>query len=186
MFMQVNLDTGDNGLEEVTVAAGESAIEPFEAFYAAHVRGVLALAFAVTGNPQLAEDLTQDAFAVAFRKWETVGGYEDPIGFVRRVVTNRRVSVFRRSRYERLNVARLGSLLAEPYDEPEPSMADDIWSAVRQLPTRQVQVVALHYVSDLTLSQVAAVLGISKESVNTHLRRARRALAAALTHLEDR
>ncbi|MDP9219733.1 MAG: ECF-type sigma factor, partial [Actinomycetota bacterium] len=49
--------------------------------------------------------------------------------------------------------------------------------AVRSLPRRQAQVVALFYLYDLSVADVAATLELSEGSVKTHLSRARAALA---------
>jgi RNA polymerase sigma factor (sigma-70 family) len=57
---------------------------------------------------------------------------------------------------------------------------DRIWGEVRRLPRRQVQVIALAHIDGLNQVEIADTLGISKESVNTHLRRARQTLARAL------
>ena len=61
-----------------------------------------------------------------------------------------------------------------------PSDSEWIWSMVRRLPRRQAQVVALYYFDGLSMSEIGNVLEISKESVNTHLRRARATLAGEL------
>jgi RNA polymerase sigma-70 factor (ECF subfamily) len=56
----------------------------------------------------------------------------------------------------------------------------DVWEAVRRLPKRQAQVVALYYLEDRSLDDVAAALAMSVETVRTHLRRARQRLARRL------
>ena len=56
----------------------------------------------------------------------------------------------------------------------------DVERAVARLPRRQRQVVTLHYLADLSVSEVAAVLGIGESSVKTHLGAARSALRALL------
>ena len=61
----------------------------------------------------------------------------------------------------------------------------DVWRQVRRLPKRQAQVVALYYLEDLTLDDVANILGLSVETVRSHLRRARKTLARRLATLED-
>jgi RNA polymerase sigma-70 factor (ECF subfamily) len=53
-------------------------------------------------------------------------------------------------------------------------------AAVLELPIRQRAVVVLHYLDDLPVSEVAAVLGCSEGTVKTHLHRARRSLATTL------
>jgi RNA polymerase sigma-70 factor (ECF subfamily) len=59
---------------------------------------------------------------------------------------------------------------------PDP-IDEDFWVAVRSLPRRQAQVVALHYLSDLPVADVAATLQIGEGTAKTHLSRARAALA---------
>ena len=62
-------------------------------------------------------------------------------------------------------------------DLPEiPAESEWIWREVRRLPKRQVQVIALRYYDQLSMSEIADVLDCSKETVNTHLRRARQTL----------
>ena len=96
------------------------------------------------------------------------------------MVANRAVSAYRRRHSEAKAVARLAIRL-EASTLPEPSAdADRIWSEVRRLPRRQAQVVALKYVEQLTMTEIGAVLECSKESVNTHLRRARETLSRRL------
>lgn len=65
----------------------------------------------------------------------------------------------------------------------EPS--ERLWNAVRSLPKRQAQVVALAFAEDLDVRTIAATLGIGEESVRTHLRRGRIAVAARLKEEPD-
>ena len=62
--------------------------------------------------------------------------------------------------------------------EELPPEADALWRAVRRLPRRQAQVVALHYLEALAVLEVAAVLQCAEATVRVHLHRARTALAA--------
>ena len=55
-----------------------------------------------------------------------------------------------------------------------------LWEAVRRLPRRQAQTVALFYLEGYSRREIAAVLAISEESVKTHLDRARRRLEKEL------
>jgi RNA polymerase sigma-70 factor (ECF subfamily) len=56
----------------------------------------------------------------------------------------------------------------------------EVWEAVRRLSRRQAQVVALFYVEGFSRAEVARILGLSEESVKTHLERARRQLEKEL------
>lgn len=158
--------------------------ERFESFYARELRPVARLAFVLTGSTLVAEDLAQDAFFDAYRRWPTIGAYDDPGAWVRRAVANRAVSVRRRRATELAAVLRLLSRQRDHLDATGP--ADPIWAEVRRLPRRQAQVIALHYVDRLSTGEIATLLGISQPAVKTHLQRGRATLATRLaTRSED-
>ncbi len=147
----------------------------FDAFYQAEYRSVVGLAYVLSGRAGVAEDLTQDAFAEAHRRWTDIAGYENPGAWVRRVLINKSSSRTRRLVAETKALTKVGSRRAEVAELHERS--EEIWAAVRSLPPRQAQAVALHYWDDLTLAQIASVLDCGQETVKTHLKRGRAALA---------
>ena len=60
----------------------------------------------------------------------------------------------------------------------------DLRAALRRLPARQQEAVALHYLLDLPVTETATVMGCDEGTVKTHLSRARLALERAL-RLDD-
>ena len=56
----------------------------------------------------------------------------------------------------------------------------DFWKAVRNLPKRQAQVIALHYLEDRPIAEIAQVLGCSQNTVKVHLHKGRDRLARRL------
>lgn len=155
------------------------ALPQFDSFYESEFEAVTALAYALSGSRLAAEDLAQDAFLAAYRRWDVIGRYDSPGGWVRRVVANRSASVIRRRVVEAKALSRMvDSTDLLPELSPE---AADVWRAVRRLPRRQAQAVALFYLEDLSLDDVADTLGVSVETVRTHLSRARKKLARRLT-----
>jgi RNA polymerase sigma-70 factor, ECF subfamily len=161
--------------ERLVVEHGSS----FDEFYAREYRAVLGLALALCGNRWAAEDLAQEAFLAAHRNWLRVSDYPRPDLWVRRVVANLSVSAFRRRMAEARALGRIALGRTPPL--PELS-ADDagFWQAVRSLPRRQAQVVALHYLEDRSLADIASILGIAVGTVKKHLHDGRRALAERL------
>ena len=67
----------------------------FDTFYAQTARRMLSVAYSLTGSWGDAEDLVQEAFVAAHRRWGAVGSFDDPAAWVRRVVTNRAVARLR-------------------------------------------------------------------------------------------
>ena len=151
----------------------------FDAFFASEYRKVVGLAAALCGRRVLAEELAQEAFVAAFRRWPRVSRYDDPAAWVRRVVVNLVTSSLRRRAREVRALARI-SMRRER--EPEILAGDDaeFWRAVRRLPARQAQCVALRYLEDRPVSQIAGVLGIAEATVRVHLHQARSRLALQL------
>jgi RNA polymerase sigma-70 factor (sigma-E family) len=158
-------------------------VECFDDFYRREYSTILALAYGLTGNRTLAEDVTQDAFLAAHRGWDRIAQYDAPGAWVRQVVINRSRSAWRRARAEAQALRRLGGRRPNVFE----AMADDsdrFWGAVRHLPRRQAQCIALRYLDDLDHAEIAEILGLAAATVRVHLHRARRALARQL-QLED-
>lgn len=154
--------------------------------YRREYRSVVALAYGLSGSRSAAEELAQEAFLEAHRAWDRIAGYDDPGAWLRRVVVNRSVSQVRRRVAEARALTRVMGRRELPAPLAEPDA--EFWKAVRRLPRRQAQAIALHYLDDLSVAEVATVLEISPDTVKVHLHRGRRALADSLglpTDTED-
>lgn len=152
----------------------------FEDFYSAEYATVVGLAYALSGSRSGAEDLAQEAFLAAHRNWQRIGRYDQPGAWVRRVVANLSVSAVRRRVAEAKAVARVAAF-AERAVVPDLAAGDpEFWAAVRSLPRRQAQVVALFYLEDRAIADVAAILDMSPGTVKRHLHDGRRKLARRL------
>ncbi|MEE8457481.1 MAG: SigE family RNA polymerase sigma factor [Acidimicrobiia bacterium] len=157
------------------------ATEPFDRFYEREYRSVVGLAYALSGSRAASEDLAQEAFIAAHRNWEKVGSYDKPEAWVRRVVSNLSVSRFRRRASEMRALTRLAGLRHESSPLPElPCEAEEFWSKVRRLPKRQAQVIALHYLEDRPVAEIAEILECSPNTVKVHLHKGRQKLADRL------
>lgn len=154
----------------------------FEEFFRHEHKSVLGLAFVLTGNQWVAEDTAQDAFTAAFRRWASISAYDSPQAWVRRVTCNHAVSALRRRVREAKALLRLAGRTTSYIELDEGDEA--FWQAVRRLPARQAQAVALYYMEDYSIGEIADVLGCSEGTVKTHLSRARDAVAREL-QLED-
>lgn len=153
------------------------AVEPFDTFYRNHYRSVLAVVVALTKDRSVAEDVAQDAFIRAQRRWDEVGEYDYKAAWVKRVAINLATSRFRRLSAETRALLRVG----QPPSTREPAEpSDEVWAAVRQLPRLQSQCVALFYVDDLSIAQIAELLGTAEGTVKSSLSRARQTLAETL------
>lgn len=160
-------------------AAPIRAITSFEAFYARELRSVIGLAYALSGSRSAAEDLAQEAFLAAHKSWGKVGRYEKPEAWVRRVVANMSVSRFRRKVREARAMARLKT--PSSYLPALPAEDEEFWKEVRALPTRQAQAIALYYLEDRPVAEIAEILECSPSTVKVHLFKGRARLSERLS-----
>ena len=154
----------------------------FEVFYLRELRSLVALVVVLSGNRATAEDIAQDAMVAAYRDWDRISRLDDPAAWVRRIAANRATSALRRRGAELRALTRLGGRRQLPTDLEPPDQR--FWCAVRSLPRRQAQAVALTYVHDLSTADVAAVLGCTTGTVKQHLHRARATLEPVLRATE--
>lgn len=173
--------------------------EGFAEFYAASRDGCLRAVCAAVGDPVQAEELTAEAFARAFAHWRKVQQHPAPRAWVVRVALNTHVSWWRKRRHE-VRWYGDGPELERAVSEADPSgrtapdgfapgsglaLDGPAMTALRALPRRQREVVALRVILDLDTYATADALGIAPSTVSVHFHRATTALRNALTPQVD-
>jgi RNA polymerase sigma-70 factor (sigma-E family) len=151
--------------------------EWFAALYRSCYRHLVLTAYALTNDLGDAEEITQEAFAVAYRRREQVAGAASPEAWLRTVAVN----LVRRRLRRRAMLDRI--LRREPVPPEVPPSAGehlDLHRAIRELGEERRAVVVLHYLADLPVDEVASLLDIPPGTVKSRLSRARATLAAAL------
>jgi RNA polymerase sigma-70 factor (sigma-E family) len=150
--------------------------EDFADFYRHARDGCLRAVYAACGDRALAEDLTAEAFARAYASWRKVSQHPAPRAWVVRTALNTHVSWWRRRRREVAWDAE-----ADPAsDEPGLPVDAQVMAALKALPRRQREVVALRIFLDLDTEATARTLGIAPGTVTAHLSRATAALRESL------
>lgn len=158
----------------------QPGVVDFDAFFRVEYPKLVAIARGLTGDHDLACDLAQEALLRCLRSWDRLSTMDVPGAWVRRVVINLATDVHRsnqRHRRRPLPEWLDGGGVAVAADP----VVDGWWSAVRQLPERQRAVVALHYLEDRSVADVAGVLGIAEGTVKATLAKARTSLARTLS-----
>ncbi|BAL91560.1 putative RNA polymerase ECF-subfamily sigma factor [Actinoplanes missouriensis 431] len=154
----------------------------FDAFYASTARRVMLQVYAVCGDLGDAQDLTQEAYARAWQRWPEVSGYDSPEHWVRRVAWNLAANRWRGLRRWLAAQSRSGPP-PETTDGPSPERVA-LLAALRRLPHAQRQAVAMHYLMDMSVEEIASSDGVPAGTVKARLSRARTALAPLLTDVE--
>ena len=154
----------------------------FQEFYEANYGRIVAMVAVVLGDRHQAEDVAQEAFARALTRWSRIGGYELPEAWVRRVAL--RIATDSGRRFRR--AIRVSVKLAAQRQTTEPEPCDSLaftalGAALRRLPLREREVLALHYLADLPVEAIARERGLPAGTVKTRLAAGRRRLEAELT-----
>jgi len=146
----------------------------FEWVFRSAYASVLRTSYLVLRDRGRAEEVTQDAFVRLYERWRGVFAIEHPEAWVRQVAV--RAAIRRAQRERFIPLLR---------DVPETAAVDhvpdvDLARALATLPPRQRAAVALFYLEDRPVNEVAGLLGVSASTVKQHLFRARARLAAVL------
>ena len=151
----------------------------FEAFYRLSKDACLRAVLVTVGSSAEADDLLSEAFTRALTKWGEVATHPAPEAWVVRTAVNLHRDRWRSSqRVQRLRQRRESVAVVDTIDPA-------LLAAVRNLPARQREVVALRVLLGLSAEQTAKELGIEAGTVGTHLRRALAALRAVLDHIDE-
>jgi RNA polymerase sigma-70 factor (sigma-E family) len=165
------------GADEADEGAGEGLI----ALYREHYPSLVRLASLLLHDVGAAEDVTQDAFAKVHIAWGRIREPEKALAYVRSAVLNgarsrmRHLHVVDRHRPEPrrdTQSAEAGALAGEEHRA--------MIAALRALPVRQRECLALRYYLGLSEAEIADTLGISAGSVKTHTHRGLAALEKTL------
>jgi RNA polymerase sigma-70 factor (ECF subfamily) len=158
-----------------------TAVPEFSEWYQREHPRVLGSLLALSGDVDLAADVTDDAFARALANWPRVAIMASPAGWTYQVALNGLRRRHRRRSHERRVLIEVGgraehanSVHTDPMRHPE------VWAAVRALPEKQRVAVVLRYVADLAEADIAKTMGVSRGTVASNLADARRALARFL------
>lgn len=150
--------------------------EWFAQLYQESYRSLVLTAYALLRDMGEAEDVTQEAFAVAYGRRARVARADSPEAWLRTVVVN-----LSRRRWRRR--ATFDRIMRREAEEPVPEVFGehlDLHAAIQQLGHEYQAAVVLHYLADLPVDEVASILDIPVGTVKSRLSRARAALAAQL------
>jgi len=160
----------------------EPYVGTFDAFVRESSPSLARLAFLLTGDRQLGEDLVQTALAKVLPHWHRIAAEGDPGPYVRTVMVRTAIGWRRR----RWNGETPATSLPEPAAASDFSGAldtrDGLRAALATLPARQRAVIVLRFYEDRSEAEVAQLLGCSVGTVKSQ---AAKGLTKLRTHLGD-
>jgi RNA polymerase sigma factor (sigma-70 family) len=151
-----------------------ASFSAFERFFREHYPAVTGIALRVTGDQQAAQDVAQDVFISALRRFPDPGQCEHAPAWVRAAAAHAALNAIRgerrRDRRQRLSGSEVAPAGPEEAALDQESRAE-VREALRRLPRRAAAVLVLRH-SGLSYAEVADALNVKVGHVGTMLRRA--------------
>jgi RNA polymerase sigma-70 factor (sigma-E family) len=134
--------------------------DPLIQLYRDRYEPMVRLAYLLTSDRGVAEELVQDAFVSVHRNWARA---TNPSAYLRTAVVNATRS------WGRHKVVEIHKRPAPP--DPAVLVADEMWDALRVLPHRQRAAIVLRFYEDLPDARIAELLGCREATVRTAIHR---------------
>ena len=154
-------------------AATGGDIESFGELCRRYYAAMAAIAYAVLGDHQLAEDAVQESFARALVRMRSLKNKKKFVPWLAAICRNVARDMIA-TKAKHISTENL-SQVAQSNNDDQNNRA--IRRAIEQLPESAKDLVVLRYYNGLSYEQISSVLGISKASINGRLTRAKRKMA---------
>jgi RNA polymerase sigma-70 factor (sigma-E family) len=168
--------------EEQQTPAVWDAADVVTEIYHGHYNQLVRLAVLLVHDVQTAEEVVQDAFEAMHLAWRRLRDSEKALQYLRQTVVNRSRSVLRHRKVVDMHAPKPAP------DEPSAEHAalallerSAVAAALRSLPERQREAIALRYYADFSEADIAKAMGISKGAVKSHTARAMSSLKTILS-----
>lgn len=171
------------------VLSGDPAAE--RELYDTHVDRVFRLAYRITGDPELAQDVTQETFIRAFRQLGSFRGQAALSTWLHSIAVSVALNGVRRARRTALRESPLDdapshALTSAPSSRhAEPDLRMRLHEAIAALPPGYRTVFLMHDVEGYTHQEIGAALGVEAGTSKAQLSRARAKLREALRPFRD-
>jgi RNA polymerase sigma-70 factor, ECF subfamily len=147
--------------------------EDFDRLYRNAYPRVYRTLVVILGDPDQAEDCTQDAFVKAFQAWKRWRPDAPAEAWIHRIAVNRAISYRRTARLRSVGeiLRRLGRPAAST-DPAHVATRPDLLTALRAIPPKLAAAIVLRYYHGYNNREIAAALGVSERTIGTRLNQA--------------
>ena len=175
--LEVNLSSVPDKLETRLIeAAVDGNVDSFGKLCERHYAALVAIAYSVLGDHQLAEDAAQESFARALIKLRSLRDRTKFALWLAAICRNVAKDMVA-TKAKQVSSDDLSQVAQ--YDSHDES-ARLIRRAIERLPASAKELIVLRYYNNLSYEQISSVLGISKATINGRLTRAKRKMAKYL------
>ena len=166
----------------------EDDAKAFEILFRTYYKDLCGYALNYLPCLDIAEGLVQDLFVTIWEKRKSIAIHTSFKSYLYRAVRNRCINYHRKAKLE--NIANIDEISDETLrtssflgEIEENELREALESAIKTLPDRRRQVFILHRQEGLTYPEIAEVLDISVNTVETQMMRALRSIRSQLSRL---
>ena len=170
---------------ELVIAAKSGDAEAFAGLVRMHQRRAYAVARAIVGTHEDAEDAVQEGFLHAYRALDRFLTGQSFGAWLHRIVANAALDLTRRRRVR--DTDELSEVFASPFRDPaiDDELRTRLGAALGTLTERQRSVIVLHDVEGFKHGEIGAMLGIPEGTSRSDLHHARATLRRALADMRS-
>ncbi len=154
------------------------------ALYLDHIDGATRLAYLLTGDKELAQDVAQEAFVRMAGRFQDLRNQDAFAAYLRKTILNLTRGHWRKRSYERSYLETQRGRAEPVAQQPDVESRDELWRLLQQLPKRQRFAVVLRYYEDLSEQQTADALDCSVSAVKSLVMRAMQTLRDQMQGVE--
>jgi RNA polymerase sigma-70 factor, ECF subfamily len=156
---------------------GDSLLD-FESFFHNEFERLFRAVCLVVGDQHEAEEVTQEAFAIAWERWDRVARMESPAGYVLTCAVNASRRRFKRALFATKHVG--APVQRDDFERID--LEDEAARILRSLPQQQRTALVLTSYLGYSSEEAGVMLGIKASTVRVLTTRARTALRSGLEH----
>ena len=154
----------------------------FEQLVDEHQSMVFSLAWRMTGDRGLAEEIAQDVFLELDRNMNRIENPQHALFWLRRVTMSRSADAFRRRRVRGVDLwVEIEDKHGAPAEERSSPLAARVEHLLTTLPEPQRAALVLRYQEDLTPEEIATTLDAPLATIKSNLQRGLKLLRAKAT-----
>ena len=168
---------------QLIALARESKAEAIEVLYGAYKGRIYTFLLRLLGDPELADDITQDVFTKAYQALDTLTKDHRVLPWLYRIANNAAIDHLRRKK--RIQWLRVGGLLGTREEPVMPDAhgavpeRDQVRAVLKGMPVEHVTALLLHALEGYSYKEIAEIQGCTMPAVRSRIARARNAFRVA-------
>ena len=167
-----------NSETQLVEAAQNGHLESFGILYERYHSSMVALAYSMLGDMEMAEDVAQEVFAAACRDIANLKSKEKFAAWLAGICRNTTRQMLRSK--SRDIIPADGQVVVSSPNDGDNQYRTVVNHAIRELKPAERELIVLRYYDNLPYERIASVLDISVQAVNGRLTRAKRKIAKYL------